>query len=90
MERHGELTRCCGGAAGQRPLNPDLAVKMAKELLFEAKRSGADTMVTSCVACYVTLAGITHFAPHPAVDEFKHFEKPVKVNDLLQYAAALL
>lgn len=90
MERHGELTRCCGGAAGQRPLNPDLVVKMAKELLFEAKRAGADTIVTSCVACYVTLSAITHFTPHPAVDEYKRFEKPVKVNDLLQYAAALL
>lgn len=90
MERHGELARCCGGAAGQRPINPELAVKMGKELLFEAERAGADTVVTSCTACYVTLVGITHFTPHPDVDEYKRFEKPVKVNDLLQYAAALL
>lgn len=90
MQRHGEMTRCCGGAAGQRPLNPELTVKMAKELVFEAERTGADTMVTSCPACYVTIVAVTHFAPNPAVDEYKKFEKPVKVNDLLQYAAAFL
>lgn len=90
MERHGELTRCCGGSSGQRPINPELVVKMSKELMYEAQRSGADTIVTSCVACFVTLAGRTHFASHPAVDEYKHFEEPIKMNDLLQYAAALL
>jgi len=90
MKRSREHTRCCGGSAGQRPINPDLVVKMAKELMYEAKRAGADTIVTSCTACYVSLAGRTHMTPHPAVDEYKHFEEPVKVNDLLQYAAALL
>jgi len=90
MGRSRELTRCCGGSAGQRPLNPDLVVKMSKELMYEAKRAGADTIVTSCTACYVSLAARTHMTPHPAVDEYKHFEEPVKINDLLQYAAALL
>ncbi len=90
MGRTKELTRCCGGSAGQRGLNPDLVVKMSKKLMDEAKSAGADTLVTSCTACYVSLAARTHINPHPIVDEYKHFEEPVKVNDLLQYAAALL
>ncbi len=90
MERTKELARCCGGSSGQRPVNPELVVGMSKELMYEGHRSGADTMVTSCVACFVTMVGRTHFAPHPAVDEFKHFEEPIKINDLMQYAAALL
>ena len=90
MERTGENTRCCGSSAGQRGLNPDLAVKMAKELLLEGKRSGADTMVTSCTACYVILQARTHITPNPVADEWKKYESPIKVNDLLQYASKFL
>lgn len=90
MERHGTLTRCCGGAGGQRPLNPELSVKMAMELMFEAKKADADTMVTSCAACYVSLVARTHMAPHPSADEYKRFEEPVRINDLMQYAASFL
>jgi heterodisulfide reductase subunit D len=90
MKRSQEKTRCCGGSAGQRGLNPDLAVKMAKELLKEGANVGADTMLTSCPACYVILAGRTHIAPTSTTEEYKHFEAPIRVNDLLQYAAQFL
>lgn len=90
MERNHENSRCCGGAGGQRPLNPELAVKMVKELHYEAKKSGADTMVTSCTACYLHLAIRSHITPHPTAEEYKHFEEPVKISDLLQYAARFL
>ena len=90
MERNHENSRCCGGAGGQRPLNPELAVKMVKELHYEAKKSGADTMVTSCTACYLHLAIRSHITPHPTAEEYKHFEEPIKISDLLQYAARFL
>lgn len=91
MDRTGENTRCCGGSAGQRPLNPDLATRMAKELLYEGARSGAKTMLTSCTACYVVMAARTHFTPQPEADQYKYeFEEPIRVNDLLQYAARFL
>lgn len=90
MERTGENTRCCGSSAGQRALNPDLATQMAKELLMEGKRSGADTMLTSCTACYVILQPRTHITPDPTVDDWKKYEEPIKVNDLLQYVSRFL
>jgi heterodisulfide reductase subunit D len=90
LERTKELSRCCGGSAGKRPLHPDLVVKMAKNVMNDAKNVGADTLVTSCTTCYLVFAGRTHFTPHPTVDEYKYYEEPIKINDLLGYAAACL
>lgn len=90
MNRSRNVSRCCGGSAGKRPLHPDLVVKMAKNVFNDAKSVGADTLVTSCTTCYLVFAGRTHFAAHPMVDEYKKYEEPVKVNDLLGYAAAML
>lgn len=90
MERNREMTRCCGGSAGTRGANSALAVKMGKELLLQAKRSGADTLLLNCPACYTTLAARTHMTPNADVDEWKRYEDPLKINDIAQYVAAFL
>jgi heterodisulfide reductase subunit D len=90
MDRHGKLSRCCGGSGGTRPTNPDISAKIAKELFLEAKRTGADTMLTNCPVCYLNLATRTHAAPHPVVEEWRSYQDPLKINDITQYLAALL
>jgi Fe-S oxidoreductase len=90
MDRHGKLSRCCGGSAGTRTVNSDISANIAKELFLEAKRTGADTMLTNCPVCYLNMATKTHAAPHPVVEEWRALEDPLKINDLTQYLAALL
>jgi len=65
-------------------------LKYAKELFLEAKRTGADTMLTNCPVCYLNLATRTHAAPNSVVEEWRKYEDPLKVNDTTQYLAALL
>jgi len=90
MERHGKLSRCCGGSAGERVTNSDISANIARELFLEAKKTGADTMLTNCPVCYLNLATKTHAAPNAVMDEWRALEDPLKVNDLTQYLAALL
>jgi heterodisulfide reductase subunit D len=90
MERHGKLSRCCGGSAGERATNSDISANIAKELFLEAKKTDADTMLTNCPVCYLNLATKTHAAPNAVVDEWRALEDPLKINDLTQYLAALI
>jgi heterodisulfide reductase subunit D len=90
MDRHGKLSRCCGGSAGTRVVSSDISAKIAKELFLEAKRTGAETMLTNCPVCYLNLGVRTHAAPNPVVEEWRRYEDPLKINDLTQYLAALL
>tara|TARA_B100001971_G_scaffold102170_1_gene94159 strand:- start:1296 stop:2009 length:714 start_codon:yes stop_codon:yes gene_type:complete len=90
MDRHGKLSRCCGGAGGMRAVNSDVSANIAKELFLEAKRTGADTMLTNCPPCYLNLATRTHAAPNSMVEEWRNYEDPLKINDITQYLAALL
>lgn len=90
MDRHGKLSRCCGGSGGTRAVSSDISAKIAKELFIEAKRTGADTMLTNCPVCYLNLATRTHAAPNSVVEEWRKYEDPLKVNDTTQYLAALL
>jgi Fe-S oxidoreductase len=90
MERHGKLSRCCGGSAGERAVNPDISANIARKLFMEAKQTGADTVLTNCPVCYLNLATRTHATPHPVVEEWRAYEDPLKINDITQYLAALL
>jgi len=90
MERHGKLSRCCGGSAGMRAVNPDLSANIAKELFLEGKRTGADTMLTSCPVCYLNIATRSHATPHQVVEDWRGYQDPLKINDVTQYLAALL
>jgi Fe-S oxidoreductase len=90
MERHGRLTRCCGGSGGTRAVNSDISADIAKELYLEAERTGADTVLTNCPVCYLNLALRSHVAPNPVTDEWRKFPTSLKMNDITQYLAALL
>jgi Fe-S oxidoreductase len=73
-----------------RPVNPDISANIARELFMEAKRTGADTVLTNCPVCYLNLALRSHATPHPVVDEWRGYEDSMKINDVTQYLAALL
>jgi heterodisulfide reductase subunit D len=90
MERHGTLSRCCGGSAGMRAINSDISANIAKELVIEAERTGADTILTNCPVCFLNLAIRSHAMPNPVVEEWKKHQSSLKVNDITQYLAALL
>ena len=51
MERYGDNAMCCGNGAGLRTLFPEAAGKIGNERILQAKRTGADTIVTSCPFC---------------------------------------
>ncbi len=91
MERHGTLSRCCGGSAGMRAVNSEISANIAKELFLEAKRTtAADTILTNCPVCYLNLALRSHTAPNPVAEDWKRYEDSLKINDITQYLAALL
>lgn len=90
MERHGTLSRCCGGSGGMRAINSDISANIARELFIEAERTGADTILTNCPVCFLNLAIRSHAMPNPVVEEWKKHQSSLKVNDITQYLAALL
>jgi glycolate oxidase iron-sulfur subunit len=51
-----EADWCCGGAGSFNLSNPDLSVQILDRKMENIKRSGADTVVTSCPACVIQLA----------------------------------
>ncbi len=90
MDRHGTLSRCCGGSAGMRALHSDTSANIARNLYAEGQRSGADTILTSCPVCYLNLGPRTHVAPNATTEEWRKAADALKVNDICQYLAALL
>lgn len=48
---NGEKGLCCGADGGMRIINPELAVRIGKVRVQEAKKSGADALLTLCPFC---------------------------------------
>lgn len=46
-------TRCCGGSLGLT--DEEIALKMSKDILLSAKKSGANCLVTACHLCHFNL-----------------------------------
>jgi Fe-S oxidoreductase len=46
---------CCGGGGGVKSNEPELANKIAKDRIEQAKRTGAKILVTNCPLCYLHL-----------------------------------
>jgi len=52
MANNRENSLCCGGGAGLRTNNPELANKIAKERIRQAKEIGIKKIVTTCPLCF--------------------------------------
>ncbi|MFN3301977.1 MAG: (Fe-S)-binding protein [Patescibacteria group bacterium] len=46
---------CCGGGGGVKSNEPELANKIAKDRISQAKKTGAKVLVTACPLCYLHL-----------------------------------
>jgi Fe-S oxidoreductase len=46
---------CCGGGGGVKSNEPELANKIAKDRIEQAKRTGAKILCTNCPLCYLHL-----------------------------------
>lgn len=46
---------CCGGGGGTKTNEPELANKIAKDRIEQAKKTGAPILVTCCPLCYLHL-----------------------------------
>ncbi len=55
MERIRELSWCCGAGGGVKSAFPEFAVETSRERVREAKRTGAEAIVTSCPWCEANL-----------------------------------
>lgn len=88
MERAKGETRCCGAGGGIRLFKPDLAMEMGKLMFEDAKKTGAETLLMNCPACYAMY--VHRRIPPPAGEEWKNYSPGIKCNDLMQYATRLL
>jgi len=55
MELNKKESFCCGGGGGTKSNEPELANKIAKERIEQAKKTGAKTICTACPLCYLHL-----------------------------------
>lgn len=55
MELEKSESFCCGAGGGVKTNEPELANKIAKDRIEQAKRTGAKTLVTCCPLCYLHL-----------------------------------
>ena len=88
LERHGRLTKCCGAGGGIRGARPELALEIGKLFLRDASRTGAETLLMNCPACYAMY--VARRLPEPYGREWRAFKSGVKCNDVLQYALRFL
>lgn len=68
MKHNKENSLCCGGGAGLKTNNPELAAKIARARIKEAKEAGVKKIITPCPLCFAHMyenAGIE-------VIEFSH------------------
>jgi len=52
MKHNREESLCCGGGAGLRTNNPELANRIAKKRIKEAKETGVEKIITPCPMCF--------------------------------------
>ncbi|WP_456474942.1 (Fe-S)-binding protein [Candidatus Pyrohabitans sp.] len=88
LERHGRLTKCCGAGGGIRGAMPEVALEIGKLFLRDASRTGAETLLMNCPACYAMY--VARRLPEPYGTEWRAFRSGVRCNDVLQYAAGFL
>jgi len=55
MKHNRENSLCCGGGAGLRVNSPELADKIAKARILEAKELGVSKIITPCPLCFAHL-----------------------------------
>lgn len=68
MRNNRENALCCGGGAGLKTNNPELANKIAKERVKQAKDAGVSKIITPCPLCYAHM----HENSDIEVLEFSH------------------
>ncbi|RJP24156.1 MAG: (Fe-S)-binding protein [Candidatus Abyssobacteria bacterium SURF_5] len=66
LEHRGKETRCCGSPAAQH--DPAAAKQMGLLLMEEAKKSGAELLVTQCLSCNRTFRGLAQGYPFEVVN----------------------
>ena len=55
MQNNRENAFCCGGGAGLKANNPELAEKVAKRVIKQAKDAGISKIITTCPLCFAHL-----------------------------------
>jgi heterodisulfide reductase subunit D len=55
LKSHHEKSKCCGAGLAEVEKTNDLSLQVAVDRLKEAREVGAEELVTSCPACYITL-----------------------------------
>ena len=55
MELNSLKSFCCGGGGGVKSNDPELSNEIAKDRISQAKKTGADCLITACPMCYMNL-----------------------------------
>jgi heterodisulfide reductase subunit D len=82
MRNNKQDSLCCGGGGGLKANNPELANKIAKQRIDQAKKLGINKIITSCPLCFSNLLENSDIQ----VEEFSYFVaqalelKPEKTN----------
>ncbi|MBD3195229.1 MAG: disulfide reductase [Candidatus Lokiarchaeota archaeon] len=78
MKRNRENSWCCGAGGGVKIGYPDWAVNVSKERLEEAKKTGADMVVSTCPFCKTNLK-----------DANENFDMDLEIIDLIEIIDSL-
>jgi len=58
MDKNQEEARCCGSGGGVKSAYPELSQSMAEHRVEEARKTGADLLVTCCPFCVLNLESV--------------------------------
>lgn len=75
MELTKEESFCCGGGGGVKTNEPELAKKIAKDRIEQAKKTDAEILCTACPLCYL------HLKENAENIEIKELSELIKNNN---------
>ena len=58
MDKNQEESRCCGSGGGVKSAYPELSESMAEQRVEDARKTGADLLVTCCPFCVLNLESV--------------------------------
>jgi len=83
MERNRRAAWCCGEGVVVNALHPDLTRKISAERIEEARRAGAEAIITCCPGCVATLSKAAAWVKSREGIEIPVFELPTVVAEAM-------
>lgn len=83
MERNRRTAWCCGEGVVVSALHPDLTRKISSERIDEARRAGAEAIITCCPGCVATLSKAAAWVKSREGIDIPVYELPIIVAEAM-------